>query len=72
MSDKNNEENFTKAQIIRMFANDQIELDYHLDDQAQKMGISTLTLAKRIAEEEFNIGLNEGTIVKVGRRYELI
>ena len=71
MNNPKNEITYTKAEIIRMFAQDQIALDEYLEDQAQDIGITMQALAKRIAEEEFAIGLQEGTITKVGRRYRV-
>lgn len=62
---------FTKSELLKEFAKDQLELNYHAEDEAEMMGISVKEYAKRIAEEEFSIRLQEGTIVKVGRRYML-
>ena len=63
---------YTKTQIISMFAKDYIELDEHLEHQASEMGISYQALAKKNAETEFEIRLNEGTIEKVGMKYRLV
>lgn len=63
------EKTFTKSELIKEFAEDQLELNYHAEDEAETMGISVKEYAKRIAIEEFDIRLQEGSIVKVGRRF---
>lgn len=63
------EKAFTKSELIKEFAEDQLELNYHAEDEAETMGISVKEYAKRIAIEEFDIRLQEGSIVKVGRRF---
>ena len=64
------EKTFTKAELIKELMNDEIELNLHIDYEAQQEGLTVKQLAKRIAENTFDTLLGEGSIIKVGRRYK--
>jgi len=69
MTVKNKEQLRTKSDIIKEFAEDELELNYHADYEAEQMGISVKQFAKNIAETQFDIMISEGSIIKVGRKY---
>lgn len=64
-------ETYTKAEIIKMFMQDEFELNLHIQEEAKEMGITAKAFAKQIAETQFDIGLEEKSIIRVGRRYKL-
>lgn len=65
------ERTYTKSELLREFASDELELNETADYEAEQMGISVKEFARRIAIVEFDTMLGEGSIVKVGNRYKL-
>lgn len=61
---------YTKSELIKEFANDAIELDEHIKYEAKEVGKTVKEFAKELAKLEFDIHLESGEIVKVGRRYK--
>lgn len=64
-------ETYTKTEIIKMFMQDEFELNLHIEEEAKAMGITAKAFAKQIAEVQFDIGIEEKSIIQVGRRYKL-
>ena len=64
------EKTFTKAELIKELMNDELELNHHIDYEAELEGLTAKQFAKRIAETTFDLLLEEGSIIKVGKRYK--
>lgn len=62
---------YTRSELLKEFAQDELELNENADYEAEQMGITMKEFAKRIAIVEFDTMLQEGSIIKVGHRYRL-
>lgn len=62
----------TKSEWIKEFANDEMENNTQIEGCAEEIGLTVKDFAKSIAEEEFETLINEGSLIKVGRRYKLV
>ena len=62
----------TKSEWIKEFAKDELANNTQIEAHAEEIGITVKEFAKSIAEIEFNTRLQEGSLVKVGRRYKLV
>lgn len=65
-----NEKTFTKAELIKELMDYELEVNHHIDYEAELEGLTAKQLAKRIAETTFDMLLEDGSIIKVGRRYK--
>lgn len=69
---ESNLKTYTKSEIIKMFMQDEFDLNLDIEYEAKEIGITPKQFAKNIAEIQFDIGIGEKSIIKVGRRYMIL